>query len=89
MANTRKPALRSVLAQDGTLVALDAAEFKDASGGCSLSEVYAASPELRKMVEDAEAERRRVQDCRFGKTSADAGATVQTTRRKSTYAGYR
>jgi hypothetical protein len=89
MASTRKPALRHVtIAADGSF-AWDAQEFMDPAGGFSFSDIFAASPALQKEVADAEAERRRARDnChRFGSTSADAGAVIQTSRRRATLTG--
>jgi hypothetical protein len=92
MVNTRKPALRSVLAQDGTLVALDAQEFRDGSGSISYSDIFEQSPALQKEIADAEAERRRARDCnRFGSTSGSGKdrATIQTSRKDVTRTGVR
>jgi hypothetical protein len=84
----KRPALRRRIAMDGTST-WDAQEFKDASGGYSLSEIYENSPALQRAVKEAEAERRRVQDCnRFGSTSKDA-ATIQTSRKNVTRTGIR
>ena len=93
MTGRKRPALRYVtIAADGS-TAWDAAAFRDPVGSVSYAELYENSPEIRKTVEDEMARRRasRARDnChRFGPTSADAGATVQTTRRKSTFAGFR
>lgn len=86
MTDRNRPALRRIIAQDGSM-ALDAQEFLDGSGGVSYSAIFENSPQLRKEIEDAEDERRRVQDCsRFGKTTADR-AVIGTSRRDVTRTG--
>jgi hypothetical protein len=80
MRHRHKPRLGPMLGMDGK-AARDAREFLDASGGLSLSDIYEASPELRKTVVDEQARR-----CRYSK---DSGALVQTSRRKATLTGIR
>ena len=90
ITNRKHPRLKRVLAQDGRLLGLDAAAFRDLSGAYSCSDIYEASPELKKFVED-EMARRKARDCRFSDKDAgkDSGAVIGTSRRKSTFAGYR
>ena len=66
MTARKRPRLRrTTIAADGSF-ALDGAEFRDGSGSVSYSDTYENSPELQRVVERVEDERRRARDCRFG-----------------------
>lgn len=66
MTARKRPRLRPrTIAMDGS-TGLDPVEFKNPSGSYSLSEIYKSSPELQRVVERVEDERRRTRDCRFG-----------------------
>jgi hypothetical protein len=60
---------------------IDGRPYRDASGGVSLSDIYDHH--------QRDAEDRSLRRHRSGRWGRDVGASVQTTRRKSTYAGYR
>jgi hypothetical protein len=68
----------------------DAAEFRDASGSYSLSEIYESSPEQQRVVERVEDERRRARDCRFSSMNdSEDAAIIGTSRKNVTRTGVR